>query len=99
MRERNAATELKELDAVINAVAHPTRRRILMVILMRGGEMGSGEIADRFHCAWPTTVRHLRVLETSGLLTQRKVGRTSLYNINRNKIDVLKEWIAWFYEP
>lgn len=90
---------MKDLDKVINAIAHPTRRRILMVVLFRGGEMTSGDIADRFQCAWPTTVRHLRVLEKSGLLTQRKEGRTSHYRIAQDRLHIIDEWLQWFRRP
>ena len=50
------------LDAVVAALAHPARRQILLTIHFRG-EATAGEIAGRFAHKWPTTTRHLRVLE------------------------------------
>jgi DNA-binding transcriptional ArsR family regulator len=70
-----------------------------MVVLFRGGEMTSGDIADRFQCAWPTTVRHLRVLEQSGLLVQRKEGRTSRYRIAKERLHLVEDWLRWFRQP
>lgn len=67
-----------------------------MVVHFRGGEMTAGEIASRFHCAWPTISRHLRVLENSGLLVQEKRGRTRNYRIDRTKLGVAAEWLRWF---
>ena len=58
--------------------------------------MTAGDIAGRFAHAWPTTTRHLRVLEKAGLLRHRKVGRMHVYRIERGRLDLLKEWLRWF---
>jgi DNA-binding transcriptional ArsR family regulator len=90
------ARQIEELDAVLGALAHPARRQILLTIWFRGGEMGSGDIAARFRHSWPTTTRHLRVLEEAGLVTQEKQGRTRVYRVNRDKLTGVREWLAWF---
>jgi len=94
-KSRGAAQRLAELDDVVTALAHPSRRQILLVVRFRGGEMTAGEIAERFSCAWPTVSRHLKVLERAGLLVHEKQGRTRVYRLNREKLDVLKEWLKW----
>jgi len=60
--------------------------------------MTAGEIAGRFAHAWPTTTRHLRVLEDAGLLAHQKVGRTRVYHVRRERLAVAGEWLAWFGE-
>jgi DNA-binding transcriptional ArsR family regulator len=87
---------LAALDAVCNALAHPARRQILLTMKFRGGAMTAGEIDGRFGHAWPTTTRHLRVLETAGLVSVKKQGRTRLYRLDRKRLEVIKEWLAWF---
>jgi DNA-binding transcriptional ArsR family regulator len=87
---------LEELEAVFSALAHPARRQILLTIWFRGGVLGSGDITARFGHAWPTTVRHLRVLESAGLLSHEKNGRSVLYRVNHRKLDVIREWLCWF---
>ena len=67
-----------------------------MVIHFRGGEMAAGDIAGRFAHAWPTTTRHLRVLESAGLITQEKRGRTRMYTLNRKRLKLAREWLDWF---
>jgi len=74
--------ELDRLDAVFNALAHPVRRQILTVLRVRGGSMTSGELADRFDCAWPTTTRHLGVLANAQLVRITKKGRHRRYLLN-----------------
>jgi DNA-binding transcriptional ArsR family regulator len=97
-KSRGEAQRLAELDDVVTALAHPSRRQILLIVRFRGGEMTAGEIAERFSCAWPTVSRHLRVLERVGLLVHEKRGRTRVYRLNREKLEVLKNWLKWLDE-
>ncbi len=90
------AEKLAEIDQVVSALAHESRRQILLVVRFRGGEMTAGEIAERFSCAWPTVTRHLRVLERAGLLVHEKIGRSRVYRLNRKKLKALKDWLRWF---
>ncbi|HZS43482.1 MAG TPA: metalloregulator ArsR/SmtB family transcription factor [Blastocatellia bacterium] len=91
-----AKQKLEELDAVLNALAHPARRHILLVVWFRGGEMTAGEIAGRFGCTWPTTSRHLKILVAAGLLKVEKRGRTRFYKVDIAKFNSVKEWFQWF---
>jgi DNA-binding transcriptional ArsR family regulator len=96
LRKPDPKKRLEELDAVLSALAHPSRRHILLVVRFRGGTMTAGEIDERFQHAWPTTSRHLRVLEQAGLLVHEKRGRTRIYRVNSEKLEVVKEWLEWF---
>jgi DNA-binding transcriptional ArsR family regulator len=92
----DAKAKLKALDEVFTALAHPARRQILMTIHFRGGSMTAGEIAGRFAHAWPTTTRHLRVLEGAGLVAYEKIGRTRVYRVCRTRLRLVEDWLAWF---
>ena len=56
----------------------------------------AGEIAGIFDQAWQTTTRHLRVLETAGLLSQEKQGRMRIYRIQRKRLELVRDWLAHF---
>jgi DNA-binding transcriptional ArsR family regulator len=58
--------------------------------------MSAGEIAQRFHHAWPTISRHLGVLKSAGLLTETRQGRTRLYRVDRERLALVLEWLSWF---
>jgi DNA-binding transcriptional ArsR family regulator len=89
--------ELEELDRVFNALAHESRRTILSILHARGGEMTSGAIAERFDCSWPTTTRHLRVLEEAGLVTVDMRGRERVYKLESDMLTrVAGGWITRF---
>src|SRR5262245_47843893 len=91
------AEELRALEAVFGALAHASRRHILLVLHFRGGEMTAGDIAKRFACTWPTTTRHLRVLEDAGLVRVEKRGRERVYRLDKARLaGVAGGWLAWF---
>ena len=93
------AERLEEADRVFSALAHPSRRHVLMVLHFRGGSMTAGEIADRFACTWPTTSRHLKVLEQAGLVSVERRGRERLYKLEKKRLrDVTNDWLKWFDE-
>jgi DNA-binding transcriptional ArsR family regulator len=86
---------LAALDAVVAALAHPARRQILLTIHFRGAAT-AGEIAGRFAHKWPTTTRHLRVLEEAGLLRCEKRGRSRVYTVEKARLSLVSEWLGWF---
>ena len=81
---------------MVAALAHPARRQILLTLHFRGGVASAGEIAARFEHAWPTTTRHMRVLEDAGLLRQEKQGRSRVYTLDKKRLALVTEWLSWF---
>jgi DNA-binding transcriptional ArsR family regulator len=99
MTKGRGLKELEDLEVVFKALAHASRRHILIVLNARGGSMTAGEIAGRFSCTWPTTTRHLRILEQAGLVRVDKRGREWIYILETERIRrVVSGWLKWF-EP
>jgi DNA-binding transcriptional ArsR family regulator len=96
--KEEAAEKLAALDAVVAALAHPARRQILLTIHFRGAAT-AGEIASRFAHKWPTTTRHLRVLEDAGLARHERRGRTRVYTVDKTRLALVSEWLGWFDAP
>jgi len=89
--------ELRDLDVVLRALSHASRRHVLVVLLARGGRMGAGDIARRFSCAWPTTSRHLRLLEEAGLVRVERQGREWIYVLEADRLrGVVGGWLRHF---
>jgi DNA-binding transcriptional ArsR family regulator len=89
--------QLRDLDLVFAALAHPSRRQILLALRFRKGAMTAGDIADRFSCKWPTTTRHLNALVNAGLITVKKTGRERLYCLKEERLTgVAGRWLDWF---
>lgn len=88
---------LRDTDEVFEALAHPTRRHILLVLRFRGGQMTAGEIAGRFDCSWPTVTRHLKKLRSAGLVDVERSGRERVYRLNGDRlVQVTSDWLRWF---
>jgi DNA-binding transcriptional ArsR family regulator len=87
-----------ELDVILAALAHEVRRHVLLVVWCHGGDMSAGEIASRFTHSWPTTSRHLRVLEEAGLIVWEKQGRERVYRVQQAKLQLVQDWLRWFQQ-
>jgi DNA-binding transcriptional ArsR family regulator len=90
----SGAPSLEEIEAVFMALSHEARRHILLILSHLGGELPSGYLATRFQHSWPTTTRHLGVLEKAGLVEVRRHGRSSHYRLNRERLlRVVGDWL------
>ena len=96
MARQEPKSRLDAYEAVFTALAHPVRRRMLVTLNFQGGSMTAGEIAAMFEHAWPTTTRHLQVLESAGLLHHERQGRTRVYRIDRRRHELVRDWLTWF---
>lgn len=85
-------------EQIFSALAHPARRRIVMTLNFGGGSMNAGQIAALFEHTWPTSSRHMRVLETAGLVRSAKVGRSRLYSLDRQRLQIARDWLDWFFK-
>lgn len=94
---RDGVAEVRAHERVFRALAHPSRRHILLVLHARGGRVTAGDIARRFACSWPTTTRHLRELERAGLVSVEKQGRERFYRLETERLRaVVGDWLAHF---
>ena len=80
---------------VFDALAHEARRHIVQVLAHYGPELPSGYLAKRFTHSWPTTTRHLHVLEDAGIVSVRRDGRSCVYRLERERLErVVGGWLA-----
>lgn len=68
------------MNRVYEALAHPTRRRILA--LLRQRDRSAGEIADHFDISKPTLSGHLRLLREAGLVYGERRGTSIIYHLH-----------------
>jgi DNA-binding transcriptional ArsR family regulator len=94
-----SAEDSTAMDAVFTALSHRARRQILLALRGHEGRMTAGEIAQRFSHTWPTTTRHLRVLETAGLVRVERNGRERAYCLETKLLmHITRKWLRWFEE-
>jgi DNA-binding transcriptional ArsR family regulator len=78
------------LDAVFSALADPTRRAILA--RLASGEATVNELVEPFAISQPAISRHLKVLESAGLIS---VGVDAQRRPRRLEAAPLKEATEW----
>jgi DNA-binding transcriptional ArsR family regulator len=78
------------LSATFSALADPTRRAILARLAL--GETTVGELAKPFKMTGPAVSKHLRVLESAGLIVR---GREAQWRPCRLVPDPLKDVDDW----
>ncbi len=78
-------------DRVFDALADPTRRRI--VELLGRESATAGEIAKRLPVSRQAIVKHLAVLEDAGLATGERDGRRVVYRITPGPFADAARWM------
>ena len=81
-----------ELDAVLRALADPTRRAV--VERLAASPAVVSELAAPFAMALPSLMQHLRVLEDAGVVTSEKHGRVRTVSLRPGALDVLHLWLG-----
>jgi len=79
------------LDRAFQALADPTRRA--MVERLAHGSTSVSELARPFGLSLPGVLQHLAVLERSGLVTSKKVGRVRTCRIEPAALGQVEAWI------
>jgi DNA-binding transcriptional ArsR family regulator len=82
---------MQNLDAAFFALSDPTRRAI--VSRLARGEATVLELAEPFSMSQPAVSRHLRVLETAGLITRRVDGAKRPCRLAPRGILEMDEWL------
>lgn len=79
------------LDAVFGALSDPIRRT--MLTRLARGECSVTALGEPFDVSPPAISKHLRVLETSGLITRRKTGRVHYCRLRVDALHRAGDWI------
>ena len=80
------------LDDVFVALADPTRRAV--VRHLGSGPTSVGDLARQFPMTLPSFMKHVRTLESSGLIHTTKTGRTRTCVLNREQLSLVDDWLA-----
>lgn len=75
----------------LEALADPTRRRIVELLAQR--DRTAGELVDAFDLSAPAISQHLNVLRDAGLVVTRPEGRSRVQSLNPAGLDELGAWL------
>jgi DNA-binding transcriptional ArsR family regulator len=80
------------VDGVFVALADPTRRSVIR--RLGRGPTSVGELAGEFPMTLPSFMKHVRTLESNGLIRTVKTGRVRTCVLNRERLALVDDWLA-----
>jgi DNA-binding transcriptional ArsR family regulator len=83
------------LDTVFHALGDATRRRMLSDLAE--GERTVGQLAKPFAMSLAAASKHIKVLESAGLIRREVRGRTHLCRLDPGPLASAHQWLG-FYE-
>ena len=91
---RLIAAMTAQLDQVFSALADPTRRTILAMLLE--DDMAVTDVAEPFEMSLAAISKHLGVLTTAGLISQEKRGRVKWCKLEPDALREASVWMQGF---
>jgi DNA-binding transcriptional ArsR family regulator len=79
---------------VFHAIAHPARRRIL--VLLKNGERPAGALAEPFGVSFAAISQHLKILKEADLVSERRNGRQRIYHLQPKPLSEVVDWANEF---
>src|SRR5207302_668062 len=83
------------LDQVFHALGDPTRRQMLRELA--GGERTVGQLAEPFAISLAAASKHIKALESAGLIRRQVRGRTHWCRLDPGPLASAHQWLS-FYE-
>jgi DNA-binding transcriptional ArsR family regulator len=87
---------MQDLDAAFFALSDPTRRAILARLAR--GEATVMQLVEPFEMTQPAISRHLKVLESAGLITRRVEGTTRPCRVHEAGLQAVEHWMGGLRE-
>jgi ArsR family transcriptional regulator, arsenate/arsenite/antimonite-responsive transcriptional repressor len=84
------------MQAVLEAISDPTRRKILD--LLKKDELSAGELGEHFDISGPSMSHHLSKLKAAGLVVANRRGQSIYYSINTSVFDDAAQFIIGFFQ-
>src|SRR5262245_3889501 len=80
------------VDGIFRALSDPTRRHVLERLSAKPASVS--ELAAPYRMALPSFLAHLKILEGSGLVRSRKVGRVRTYRLASERLKLAEDWLG-----
>lgn len=89
---KNETMNEEQLSEILKAVSDPTRRSLLTTVV-QDGPVRVTDLANQYAISLNAVSKHIKVLESAGLLTRRTIGRVHLIEAD---LEPVKEIDSWF---
>lgn len=80
------------LSELLKAVSDTTRRSLLTQLCQQGPSRVT-DLANYYDMSLNAVSKHIKILEKTGLVLRKTIGRTHWIEANLDKISVIDEWL------
>lgn len=84
--------QIQSLDSVFRALADPTRRAVIARLM--DGAAPVKRLSEPFQIGLPAFLKHLSVLEASGLIRTEKQGRVRTCRVDAARLAAAEGWLS-----
>lgn len=81
----------KRLSEILKAVSDTTRRSLLTQLCQQGASRVT-DLADQYDMSLNAISKHIKMLEKSGLVTRRTIGRTHWIQAKLDQVRLVENW-------
>ena len=85
----------QNFDDVLEALANRHRRAFIYSLSLQPYSIS--QLAAMQHLSLPAIHKHIKILEKSGMIRRRKIGRTNFLTLNPKSLRGLQEWLSQFH--
>ena len=85
----------RDLDRVFEALANAHRREIVYVLGLQPYSIH--HLADMRGLSLPAIHKHIKILESAGMVKRRKIGRTNFLTLDRESLRGLQDWLGQYH--
>jgi len=86
--------ESPQLDTLLSALANEKRRSILYELSLMPST--TSRLAKNNNLSLPAIHKHIKILEYSGLIVRKKIGRTNFIAFNPNTFGLIQKWLLQY---
>jgi DNA-binding transcriptional ArsR family regulator len=85
----------QDLDSIFEALANKHRREIVYALGLQPHSIS--QLASMRELSLPAIHKHIKILETAGLVLSKKIGRTNFLALNKDSLRGLQDWLMQYH--
>lgn len=82
--------------SIFKAIADPTRREIIHLMIVASAALSINEISQHFPATRQAVTKHLNILKDAGLITFRQQGREKFCQANPKPLQEVYQWVSYY---
>jgi len=86
----------KRINSLFKALADPTRRELFHILVVASSAMSLTQLADRIDMTRQGVTKHIRLLESAGMVKSTEQGRERYCLANLNALNEIRDWVAFY---